>query len=157
CPCGEWLSTASLVEHLKNHHRYFLIPAKPQVKKEHTSWAHRYGNFHESKETWGHEIDVHETDPDAFERVEGRYVERFLEGIPQLLRYVEVAYARKPNAIHPPLGRLQAFRVSDLLRRALEGRIAEPRVTVTSNFDVHVVAETYPAAALARLAPLCEI
>jgi hypothetical protein len=56
----------------------------------------RYGNFHESKEAWGHEIDIRERDPDSFERVEGRYVERFLEGIPLVLRYVDVAYARKP-------------------------------------------------------------
>jgi hypothetical protein len=158
CPCGQWLSTASLVEHLKNHHRYFLIPAKPRYKNEYDVRSGRYGNFHESKDAWGYEIDIHESDPDGFERVEGRYVERFLEGAPLVLRYVDVAYARKPpKAIHPPLGCLKAFRVSDRLRRALEGRIAEPRVTVTPNFDVHVIAETYPAGVLAQLAPLCEM
>jgi hypothetical protein len=158
CPSGEWLSVASLVEHLKKHHRYFLIPAKPRFKHEHEARYGRYGNFHESKEAWGHEIDIHEGDPDGFERVEGRYVERFLEGIPLLLRYVDVAYAPKPpRTVFPSLGCLKAFRVSDRLRRALEGRIAEPRVTVTPNFDVHVIAETYPAGILAQLAPLCEM
>jgi hypothetical protein len=158
CPSGHWLSTASLVEHLKKHHRYFLIPKKPQFKYEGDARRGRYGNFHESKDAWGYEINVHESDPDAFERVEGRYVERFLEGAPLVLRYVDVAYARKPpRAIYPPLGCLEAFRVSDLLPRALEGRIAEPRVTVTGNFDVHVIAETYPAGVLAQLAPLCEM
>lgn len=158
CPSGEWLSTASLVEHLKNHHRYFLIPAKPRFKSEYDARAGRYGNFHESKEAWGYEIDIHQSDPDGFERVEGRYVERFLEGIPLMLRYVEVAYARKrPKAIYPSLGCLQAFRVNDRLRRALEGRIAEPRVTVTPNFDIHVIAETYPAGVLAQLEPLCDM
>src|SRR4029079_18604559 len=74
------------------------------------------------------------------------------------LRYVDVAYAPKaPPAIHPSLGSLKAFRVSDRLRRALEGRIADPQVTVTPNFDVHVIAETYPAGILAQLAPLCEM
>jgi len=158
CPTGQWLSTASLVEHLKKHHRYFLIPAKPRFKYEHEAKSGRYGNFHESKEAWGHEIDIHESDPDGFERIEGRYVERFLEGVPLVLRYVDVAYARKaPRAIHPSLGCLQAFRVSDRLRRALEGRIAEPQVTVTPNFDVHVIAEAYPAGILVQLAPLCEM
>jgi hypothetical protein len=158
CPCGQWLSTASLVEHLKNHHRYFLIPAKPRFKDEYDARRGRYGNFHESKEAWGYEIDVHESDPDGFERVEGRYVERFLEGVPLVLRYVDVAYARKlPRAIYPLLGSLQAFRVSDRLRRALEGRITEPRVTVTPNFEVHVIGETYPAGVLAQLAPLCDM
>jgi hypothetical protein len=158
CPCGQWLSTASLVEHLKNHHRYFLIPAKPRFKNEYDARYGRYGNFHESKDTWGHEIDIHESDPDGFERVEGRYVERFLESVPLVLRYIDVAYARKPpRAIYPLLGCLKAFRVSDRLRRALEGLVAEPRVTVTANFDVHAIAETYPAGVLARLAPLCEM
>ena len=158
CPSGQWLSVSSLVEHLKKHHRYFLIPAKPRFKHEHEAKYGRYGNFHESKDWWGHEIDIHERDQDGFERVEGRYVERFLEGIPLVLRFVDVAYAPKPpRAIYPSLGCLKAFRVSDRLRRALEGRIAEPRVTVTPNFDVHVIAETYPAGILAQLAPLCEM
>ena len=94
CPCGQWLSTASLVEHLKNHHRYLIIPAKPKFKNEQESKYARYGNFHESKDAWGHDINVHESDPDGFERVEGRYVERFLEGVPLVLRYVDVAYVR---------------------------------------------------------------
>jgi hypothetical protein len=158
CPSDQWLSTASLVEHLKKQHRYFLIPAKPRFQNAYDAKAGRYGNFHESKDTWGDEIDIHESDPDGFERVEGRYVERFLEGIPLVLRYVDVAYARKPpRARYPSRGCLKAFRVSDRLRRALEGRIAEPRVTVTPNFEVHVIAETYPAGVLAQLAPLCEM
>jgi hypothetical protein len=158
CPSGQWLSTDSLVEHLKNHHRYFLIPAKPKFKTEYDAKYGRYGNFHESKDVWGHEIDIHESDPDGFERVEGRYIERFLEGIPLLLRYVDVAYERKPKiAIYPTRGVLKAFCVNDRLRRVLEGRIAEPRVTVTANFEIHVIAETYPAGILAQLAPLCEM
>jgi hypothetical protein len=158
CPSNEWLSTSALVDHLKKHHRYFLIPAKPRFKNEYDARYGRYGNFHESKEEWGHEIDIHASDPDGFERVEGRYVERFLEGIPLLLRYVDVAYAQKPlRRVYPSLGCLQAFRVSDRLGRALAGRIEEPRVIVSPNFDVHVIAETYPAGVLAQLAPLCEM
>ena len=41
--------------------------------------------------------------------------------------------------------------------RALERRIAEPRVIVTPSFDVHVHAETYPAGVLSELVPLCEM
>src|SRR5947208_17093855 len=39
CPGGQWLSTASLVEHLKKHHRYCLIPAKPRFKNENDALA----------------------------------------------------------------------------------------------------------------------
>ncbi|MFN0055930.1 MAG: hypothetical protein ACKV0T_27615, partial [Planctomycetales bacterium] len=158
CPSGQWQSTASLVEHLKQRHRYFLIPAKPQFKHKYEENYGRYGNFRESKERWGSETNIPESDPDGFERVEGRYVERFLEGLPLVLRYVDAAYAKQSaQPIFPSLGRLVAFRVSDRLRHALAGQLAEPRVTVTPNFEVHVVADMYPAGALARLAPLCDM
>ncbi|MBL7037994.1 MAG: hypothetical protein ISR77_05155 [Pirellulaceae bacterium] len=158
CPTGEWLSTASLIEYLKESHRYFLIPKKPRFKDKWSKKDGRYGNFHESKDTWGYEIDIAEADEDAFERVEGRYVERFLEGIPLVLRYVDVAYARKrPKAIYPSIGCLKAFRVSERLRRALSGEVPEPRITVTPNFDVYVHSEAYPAGVLSELAPLCRM
>ena len=158
CPTGQWLSTASLVRYLKQNQRYFLIPQKPRFKDK---WGHsqgRYGNFYESKQAWGNDITIGESDEDAFERVEGRYVERFLEGIPLSLGYVDVAYSQKTSqTLHPSRGCLKAFRVSDRLRRALEGAIQEPRVTVTPSFELYVQAETYPAGVLAELRPLCEL
>ena len=158
CPAGEWLSVASLVEHLKKNDRYFLIPRKPQFKHDWDRKEGRYGNFHESKDTWGHEIDVGEKDPDAFERVEGRYVERFLEGIPNLLGYVDVAYAkRRPTGVYPALGYLQAFRVSERLPRALEDKIAEPTLRVTPSFELYVQSEFYPARLLRELTPVCDL
>ena len=93
CPTGQWLSTRSLVQHLKKNHRYFLIPAKPQFKNTWDAKQGRYDCFHESKQAWGNAVRIQERDKDAFERVEGRYVERFLEGIPHLLGYLDVAYA----------------------------------------------------------------
>jgi len=157
CPTGKWLSTASLIEYLKEKHRYFLIPKKPRFEDKWSKKDGRYGNFHESKDTWGYGIDIAETDEDAFERVEGRYVERFLEGIPLVLRYVDVAYAkRRPKAIYPSIGCLKAFRVSERLRRALDGDIPEPQITVTPSFDVYVQSETYPVGVLSKLAPLCQ-
>jgi hypothetical protein len=62
-----------------------------------------------------------------------------------------------PPAIYPSLGLLEAFRVGERLRRALQGEVPEPRVTVTPNFDVYVQGETYPAGVLSELAPLCEM
>lgn len=158
CPPGQWFSTESLVEHLKKHHRYFLIPEKPRFKNEYDARQGRYGNFHESKDGWGQGTKVAVKDPDSFQRVEGRYIERFLEDIPWLMRYVDVAFSkRSKQEIYPSLGTLQAFRVSERLSRALRGQIAEPRVTVTPSFDVYVQAETYPVKTLSQLAPLCEI
>jgi len=160
CPAGEWLSTASLIEYLKKKHRYFLIPKKPEFKEQWDQKRGRYDNFRESpkRESWGDYIAINEIDADAFERVEGRYVERFLEGIPQLLGYVDVAYAkRRPKGVFPPLGFLPAFRVSERLQRALQGKIAEPTLRVTATFEVYVQSEMYSARLLRDLAPICEL
>ena len=156
CPVGEWLSVTSLVEHLKQKHPYFLIPKKPKFNKKWEQGKGRYGNFHESKHQWGYEITISEKDPDAFQRVEGRYIERFLEGIPNLLGYVDVAYAkREPKGIYPSRGYLQAFRVSERLRRALEGSIAEPNLRITPSFEVYVQSELYPPHVMQDLARIC--
>jgi hypothetical protein len=139
CPVGEWLSTASLIAYLKTNKPYFLIPKIPQFKNKWGRERGRYGDFHESKHAWGNEIKINETDPDAFERVEGRYVERFLEGIPNVLGY------------------LKAFRVSERLRRALDGKIAEPTLRVTPSFEVYVQSELYAARLFRELTPLCHL
>jgi hypothetical protein len=158
CTAGEWYSTASLVQHLKVHHPYFLIPQKPRYKDHWGSQQGRYGNFHESKDTWGYEINISESAPDAFERVEGRYVERFLEGLPLTLGYVDVAYAPQPYAgVYPAINHLRALRVNNRLLRALAGDIPPPRVTVQPNFEVYVESEFYPAHVLAQLLPLGEL
>lgn len=158
CPPGQWFSTTSLVEHLKKHHPYFLIPEKPSFKTKYDAQQGRYGNFQERKEEWGKGTAVAVKDPDSFHRVQGRYIERFLEDIPWVMGYVDVAFCKRfKREVYPSLGTLQAFRVSERLSRALRGQIAEPRVTVTPSFDVYVQAETYPVKTLHQLAPLCEI
>jgi len=158
CLVGQWLSVAALVECLKTHHRYFLIPEKLPFKNKWDRDRGRYGNFHESKQRGRAEIGIKETDSHAFERVEGRYVERFLEGIPHLLGYVDVAYAkRRPEGIYPSLGFLKAFRVNERLHRALDGSIAEPTLRVTPSFELYVQSELYPTRLMRALAPICDL
>jgi hypothetical protein len=158
CQMGVWYSTASLIQHLKTNYPFFLIPQKPRYKDTWGRRQRRYLNFHESRDQWGQEIDIFETEADAFERVEGRYVERFLEGIPLVLGYVEVAYSqRAQREIYPAINLLQAFRVNSRLPRAIRGDIPQPRVTVQPNFEIYVESEFYPANVLAQLLPLTEM
>ncbi|MFC2037657.1 hypothetical protein ACFLYD_06800 [Chloroflexota bacterium] len=156
CEVGVWHSTASLIQYLKENHPYFLIPEKPRFK-----WGRRtgrYGNFREGHDRWRPERDISERAPDAFERVEGRYVERFLEGASLVLGYVDVAYAGRPyKGVYPSLGHLQAFRVTNRLRLALDGDIPAPRVTVQPNFEIYVESAFYPASVLSKLLPLAEL
>ena len=97
CHSGIWYSTASLIDALKKQHPFFLIPKKP--KRTQSLEAGRYSNFYEHRgNRWENRTAIADTDPDAFERVEGRYVERFLERIPLSLGYVDVAYGDEPDA-----------------------------------------------------------
>lgn len=158
CKSGVWYSTSSLIQYLKKHHPFFLIPQKPKYKYKHDAENGRYGNFHERKEKWGEETHVPERDADAFERVEGRYVERFLEGIPLNLGYVEIAYSRAGyKGTMPETNQLLAFRVNDKFLRVMSGEIKEPRVIVQPNFEVHVESELYPVRTLTQLTKLADV
>lgn len=153
---GVWYSTASLVAYLKDFHPFFLIPQKPAIDKKARWDGKRYGNFHEGKDQWTARQTVPDDAPDGFERVEGRYVKRFLEGIPLLLGYVEVAYEPgEYKGIHPSQGMLAAFRTTERLGTALRGENSE-RVTVQPTFEIHVESDLYPAATLAQLTPLTQ-
>ncbi len=155
---GVWYTTASLIRYLKEHHPFFLIPEKPKYEYERDSERGRYGNFHEQKERWGKRTPISESDSDAFERVEGRYVERFLEGVPLTLGYIEVAYSETEyEGYLPEMNRLQAFRVNDMFLHVMDGDIMEPKVTVQPNFEVHVESELYPVRILAQLTKFADV
>ncbi len=157
-PTGIWFSTASLVEILKRKDPFFLIP-EVLPKGILREAKDRYQNFHERKDqqSWAQET-ITERTPRAFERVEGRYLERFLEGIPLELGYVEVAYGkRERGGRRPSLGELQAFRLTEPFRLALRKEIRAPRVMVLPNFEVHVDSPLYPASEISRLLPLGEV
>ena len=160
CPVGIWLGTESLIALLKQKHPFFLIPQK--VPKDYPGEVpQRYQNFREisvKSKSYERGTPVPDSALDAFERVEGRYVERFLEGIVFLLGYVDVAYeTRVKPATRPSIGLLKAFRVRDRLIHVVKGTVPEPRVWVQSNFEVYVESDLYPAQVLAQLRPLADI
>jgi len=158
CKPGVWYTTSSLIQYLKEHHPFFLIPEKPKYRHEWEEKKGRYGNFRETKGRWGGEIQISESDADAFERVEGRYVERFLEGLPLILGYIEVAYSKTEyKGYLPEMDQLRAFRVNDMFLHVMRGKIIEPKVTVQPNFEVHVESELYPVQILAQLTKLADV
>ncbi len=164
CSSGQWFSTESLVAYLKANHRYFLIPEKPPVpKNQRDNIVFRYGNFHESNDHRQlNEKPIPDDAPDGFERVEGRYVERFLETIPLLMRFVEVAYDPAPyTGLLPKHGTLKAFRINERFLHLGSEQEASltpevPKITVQPNFDVIVESDFYPAAVIRQLAALGE-
>ena len=160
-PPGVWFSTASLLEHLRLHDPGFVIPKViPDAVRKSTLREGRYANFVERKPgDWSHDKPISERDPEGFAKVEGRFVERFLEGIPLVLGYTEVAYTRSKTEtpIEPSRGLLPAFRITERLRRAVRREVAEPKVTALPNFEVHVESLFFPARTEAQLRPLGEL
>jgi len=157
CQPGVWYSTASLIEHLKNNNPFFLIPEKLPLKRDEHK-KDRYHNFKERKpgDEWSEFRDVgHQKD--RFERVEGRFVERFLEGLPLNMGYVEVAYSKDKDDVYPSMGKLRAFRVTDLLLCAKNRSIKEPEIRVLPNYEIHVDSMFYPAKTMDRLLDLCDV
>lgn len=157
CQTGVWYSTASLIEYLKNNNPFFLIPAKLSLKMTQHK-KDRYHNFIETKtgSIYGDSWSVGSL-KDRFQRVEGRFIERFLEGIPLNMGYVDVAYSKGKEDIYPSMNRLRAFRVTDCLLNAMNGSIKGPEITVLPNYEIHVESLFYPAKALGRLLDLCDV
>ncbi|MFH1759483.1 MAG: hypothetical protein ABIA63_00130, partial [bacterium] len=157
CESGAWYSTAFLINYLKNTNPFFLIP-KDFTIKDKWNKKERYGNFKESKDQWGYEIKISDNQHDAFERVEGRYIERFLENIPLTMRYIDVAYCKKDDAkIYPLIGKLMAFKVHERFLSVMKGEISKPKVTIQPNFEIHVDSKFYPAKILSELTPLAQV
>jgi hypothetical protein len=142
---GRWYTTASLIRYLQEKHPYFLIPP-PEKLPQKDKWnrplrLQRYDNFYEyTKETYYHDRSpIADNDPDGFRRVEGRFVERFLEGIPLTLGYTDVAYSPQPyEGRMPEMGTLQAFRLNGRFHQVMHATAITPNVTVLPTFEIHV-------------------
>ena len=157
CRPGVWYSTASLIEHLKNNTPFFLIPEKLSLKRE-ARTQDRYQNFKEkTPKDGGGKFQKIGHRKDRFERVEGRFVERFLEGLPLNMGYVDVAYSKHKDDICPSMNKLRAFRVTDLLVCALNRSIQAPDIRVLPNYEIHVDSMFYPAKTMARLLDFCDV
>ena len=155
---GTWYTTASLIRHLKENIPYFLIPPKSKLpQKDRWDRPHemtRYGNFHESEnDAYSRErASIPDDAPDGFERVEGRYIERFLEGIPLTLGYVDVAYSRQGyKGLLPECGTLLAFRINGRFQQLMHDEAITPIVTILPNFEIHVESPFYPISLLEQL------
>lgn len=158
CQSDVWYSTASLIQYLKTENPFFLIPEIPPYKYEFDKEKGRYCNFLEGKRSSGRQNPVSPDDPDAFERVEGRYVERFLEGMPLILGYLSVAYdASAKNKAFPSINRLKAFRINKSFIRFMERKVSAPKITIQPNFEIFVESEFYPVSVLKELSSFTEI
>ncbi|WP_291321725.1 hypothetical protein [Desulfonatronospira sp.] len=156
CPGDVWYSVDSFVRFLEAQHPFFLIPRHPKFAYHGNNNQDRYINFHERKIDDSSHMTISSKDTDGFKRVEGRYVERFLEGLPLMLGYVELAYAEPRPDIYPGLDQIRAFKLNDLFLRVQHKALPDPCVTVEPNFEIQVESQIYPVKTLRKLAPLTD-
>ncbi len=156
CQSNVWHSLDSFIHFLESHHPYFLIPENPKQKYYGKTVPDRYNNFKERKVDDYTSLPISSKDSDGFRRVEGRYVERFLENLPLTLGYLELAYGEKEGDVLPELGQIKGFKINDFCSKAINKTLHEPEVTVEPNFEIQVESVIYPAGILRKLAPLTD-
>ena len=176
-PAGVWLPVSGLVELVRRQAPTLILhpglreplpePWTPYGERKQKKPAPKledlYSNFREGtvRDRWGEKHQLGEATPDVFSRVEGRYIQFFLEEIPWLCGFVDLALPperrAKPDDPCPPLESIRPFRLTPRLRQLVRGDpgISPVRVTVLPNFDVVVEAPSYPDRELDALAPFC--
>ncbi|MEM1119973.1 MAG: hypothetical protein AAGJ18_05955, partial [Bacteroidota bacterium] len=155
-----------LIQLMKEKHPWFLIPEKPYVmesggwrKPEKKVLYPRYYNFMEG-ERYGRLEDSHlkDDDPEGFEKVEGRFIERFLLDYLYELGYVKVAMDEAPyRGELPEMGILVAFQLQPTFFQMLNNEPLATKVSVQPNFEIYIDAPVYPMATLSALDPFTKV
>jgi len=123
-----------------------------------------YTNFREfdaRRNQWdrGSERQITSKTPDAFQRVEGRYLDFFMREIPYLCGFVDLAYRKSTDRrgleVSPPFERLRAFRLTSRFSRIMgeDAGFNAVKVTVLPNFEVLVETPSFPDVILQMLTP----
>ncbi len=174
-PHGVWIPVSVFVDLVRTSARDLILP--PSLKKKPLSdydrdrvrrggkvseeVEGRYSNFRERvKDQWGREgTQLTESTPNVFDRVEGRYLQYFLQEIPFLSGFVDLAMAPESReTIWPPRESVRAFRTTSRLRQVVHGDPSLGRVSVTvlPTLEVLVEAPSWPERELEALRPFCE-
>jgi hypothetical protein len=175
-PTGVWLPTSGLVDLLRTRAPKLILP--PELREEPLpEWelglkkgARRqprlsdlYSNFRERTVggPYGEGEELSERTPNVFTRVEGRYLQFFLQEIPFLCGFVDLALGPEPKGkdVIPPLEPVRAVRLTPRLRQVFRGEAELSRVSVTvlPTFEVLVEAPSYPDRELEALLPFCSL
>ncbi|MFK7982222.1 MAG: hypothetical protein AB8G86_19735 [Saprospiraceae bacterium] len=165
-----WYATADLIQLMKDKHPWFLIPKKVTIL-ENAGWREpkkkvvypRYYNFVETDGPYrgrGRLEDIHikDEDPKGFEKVEGRFIERFIEGYLYTLGYVNIGMSKVPyTGKKPIMGTLSAFKLDATFFHVLQNKPFTAKVSIQPNFEIYIDAPLYPIATLNSLDPLTSI
>ncbi|RLG14345.1 MAG: hypothetical protein DRN71_03225 [Candidatus Nanohalarchaeota archaeon] len=149
---GRWYKTKSLIDYVKkNHPNLILDRAKYPGTGKREKDPNFYYCFYEQK-MHGKETEVHDNDPRAFHKVEGRYITYFLETIPYMMNLVDLAYTT-PKPGLPPAEHITAFRCTTQCRTVHSQDVqAHPTYAkILPTFEVFVPLEDFDEKIFIRL------
>lgn len=145
---GLWYSLSDLIAYIKKNHFNLIIN---RTTRDRTTKDNIYHCFYEypnkGKEGPYEERyrrqEIQEGEIDAFERVEGRYVAFFLEQIPFILGFVNLAHSPDPPSPMrpPPYGNLLAFSLTQKFFTVHGKDPSYNQVTVTIQANHEVVVQ----------------
>jgi hypothetical protein len=138
-----WYSLSDMVAYLKKNHFDLIIDRK---KRDRSTKENIYDCFLEypienKKQNWSEKREIREGETDAFERVEGRYLAFFLEEIPFIMGFVDLAFDdRISPSVSPFLGCLKAFSLTSKFFSVYgkDPSYNQVKVTVQPNHEVVV-------------------
>lgn len=145
-----WYSVSDLVAYLKVNYPNLILDhqKRDRYTKENIYYCFFEHTVKDGKKEWK-EQEIKEGSSEAFERVEGRYLTFFLEGIPFLMGLVNLAYEKDfVPTVSPPYGHLKAFAVTPKLQ-AVYGRDSsynQVKITIQANHEVIVQYSGYAEA-----------
>ena len=123
-----------------------------KLPKYYCFYAHKY-----------QEIEIADADPDAYEKVEGRYLAYFLEELPVLMQFISLEYdaetSKGSDGFLPPCSFIKSFTLSKKCKALLIKDIAylnHVKITATPDFRVFIESTLYPEQAMILLAPYTE-
>jgi hypothetical protein len=147
--CGKWYAISDFVAWIKNENPNFFIPKNTKE---------RYGNFYERQKNVYSRTIVDENAPGAFERVEGRFIERFLAYIPFYFGFISFVQGEDlyPQ-ITPSYGTIKAFKLTATFGQFLNNALKEPSVTLLPTHEFIIDSIIYPEKSIAGLLPIADL
>jgi len=153
---GKWYETGSLITYIRKNYPNLILDHNNRGHVEsYKAYNNFYHSFYETKDKsgWGRDIEVHENDKDAYERVEGRYINYFLETIPFMMNLVELAYTN-PLDILPPRGHITHFRLTLYGKEILSGMLQRDKPShkkILPTFEVFIPMDEFDEKIILRL------
>ncbi len=162
---GKTIPFGDFINKIKTEEPNLILDRKFRPKFKKTPYGDNrdrnqlYYCFYESKNDRSFDrIEIHESEANGFERVEGRYLAFFLEEIPYLMHCVQIEYNdHYQSDIRPPLpSYIKSFTITGKLQFLIKNNYPElghVKFTLTPDYKLFVESFLYPDRELRMLEP----